>query len=153
MLRGMSPSGDPVRVPRRPSPWAEVALIAALYVGYSLTRVLVNADPATAMANGELVLAAERALGLDVEAAAVRWLVDSTALSVVAGYLYALLHYTVTPAVLVWVYRRHPEQYRSARLILLAATSSPSARSAARTSSPLAMAVAGSAFTSTRVSE
>jgi hypothetical protein len=113
----------PVRLPRRPSAWAEVALIAALYAAYSVTRVLVNADPATAMANGHLVLAVERAWGLDVEAAAVNWLVDSTVLSVLAGYLYALLHYTVTPAVLVWVYRVHPEQYRSARLVLLGATS------------------------------
>lgn len=119
----MSPAGDSVRASRRPSPWAEVALIATLYVGYSLTRVLVNADPAAAMANGELVLAVERAIGIDVEAGLVQWLVDSTVLSVLAGYLYALLHYTVTPAVLVWVYRSHPEQYRSARLILLAATS------------------------------
>lgn len=119
----MSTAAATVSAPRRPSAWAEVALIAALYAAYSVTRVLVNADPAEAMANGRLVLAAERVLGLDVEAAVVGWLVDSTLLSVLAGYLYALPHYTVTPAVLVWVYRRHPGQYRSARLVLLAATS------------------------------
>lgn len=123
MLPTMSTSAGRVAVPRRPSAWAEIALIAALYAGYSATRVLVDADPAVAMANGELVLTMERAIGLDVEAAVVAWLVDSTVLSVLAGYLYALLHYTVTPAVLVWVYRRHPDSYRSARLILLAATS------------------------------
>ena len=123
MLASMSTAACAVGASRRPSAWVEIALIAVLYVGYSVTRVLVNADPAQAMANGELVLALERTLGLDVEAAAVNWLVDSTVLSVLAGYLYALLHYTVTPAVLVWVYRSHPEQYRSARLVLLAATS------------------------------
>lgn len=123
MLAAMSTAAGGPAVRRRPSAWVEVALIASLYVAYSATRVLVNADPAAAMANGELVLAVERAVGLDVEAAAVSWLVDSTVLSVLAGYLYALLHYTVTPAVLVWVYRRHPGSYRSARLILLAATS------------------------------
>ena len=120
--RDMSTAVGGVATSRRPSAWAEVALIAVLYVGYSATRVLVDADPAAAVANGELVLGIERAIGLDLEAAAVSWLVDSTVLSVLAGYLYALLHYTVTPAVLVWVYRRHPGQYRSARLILLAAT-------------------------------
>lgn len=112
----------PARAPRRPSAWLEIGLIAALYVGYSGTRMLVNADPATAVANGELVLAVERAIGLDVEAAMVDWLVGSTVLSVLAGYFYALLHYTITPAVLVWVYRSHPDQYRWARLILMAAT-------------------------------
>lgn len=107
---------------RPPAAWAEVALIAALYAGYSLSRTLVDADPSVAVAHGEAVLAAERTLGLDVERALVDGLVASTTLSVVAGYLYAALHYTVTPAVLVWLYRCRPEQYRAARLVLFAAT-------------------------------
>ena len=107
---------------RPPAAWVEVALIAALYAGYSLSRTLVDADPAVAVAHGEMLLAAERTLGLDVERGLVDWLVASTTLSVLAGYLYAALHYTVTPAVLVWLYRRRPEQYRTARLVLFAAT-------------------------------
>lgn len=107
---------------RRPGAWTEVALIAALYAGYSLSRTLVDADPAVAIAHGEMLLEAERAIGLDVERALVDWLVASTTLSVLAGYLYAALHYTVTPAVLVWLYCRRPDQYRAARLVLFAAT-------------------------------
>jgi hypothetical protein len=108
----------------RPRPRAlhELGVLVLVYVGYSLTRVLVDPDPGTALANGELVLAVERWLWLDVEAAAVQWLVGSTALSVAAGYLYAALHYTVTPAVLVWLYRVHPDRYRSARRVLVGAT-------------------------------
>lgn len=110
------------RIARRPAAWAEVALIAVLYVGYSLSRTLVDADPAAAVENGQLLLTAERAVGLDVERSLVDWLVASTTLSVLAGYLYAALHYTVTPAVLVWLYCRRPDQYRGARLVLFAAT-------------------------------
>jgi hypothetical protein len=43
-------------------------------------------------------------------------------LAVAASYLYATLHYTLTPAVLVWMYRRHPGSYRAARTTLLLAT-------------------------------
>ena len=107
---------------RPPAAWVEVALIAALYAGYSLSRTLVDADPSVAVAHGELLLRTERALGIDVERPLVDWLVSSTTLSVLAGYLYAALHYTVTPAVLVWLYVRRPDHYRAARLVLFAAT-------------------------------
>jgi energy-converting hydrogenase Eha subunit C len=112
-----------VAVPRaRPTPWSELLLLLVLYVGYSLSRFLVDGGPAEALANGRYVLALEQSLGLDVEADIVRWLVASPALSLVAGYTYATLHYTVTPAVLLWLYRVHPRQYRSARSILVLST-------------------------------
>lgn len=111
--------GDAVR---RPRVLSELGLLLVVYVGYSFTRVLVDVEPAVARANGELVLSVERLLGLDVEAAAVEWLVGSTAASVLAGYAYAALHYTVTPLVLLWLYRVHPRRYRSARTVLVAAT-------------------------------
>ena len=100
----------------------ELALIGVLYGAYSLSRVLVDSGPAEAMHTARQVLEAERWLGLDVEAQVVAWLVASPVLSVVAGYAYAALHYTVTPAVLVWLYRSHPDRYRQARTVLVLAT-------------------------------
>lgn len=117
--------GPPARSPRarrRPGLLRELALLAAVYVGYSLSRVLVDTDPAQALANGYLVLSVEQLLHLDVERAAIAWLLTSPALTVAAAYAYAALHYTVTPAVLVWLYRRRPEHYRGARSVLLVAT-------------------------------
>ena len=110
------------RASTRPRARVELGLLLAVYVGYSLTRVLVDADPAAAKVNGELLLSLERGLRLDVEAAAVDWLLRSTALSVAAGYAYATLHYTVTPLVLLWLYRVHPHRYRVARTALAVAT-------------------------------
>jgi hypothetical protein len=122
----------PVRRPGHRTPTAvratvpplpvEVFLMAALYVGYAVSRALVDQAPAQAVDNGWALLRAERLLGLDVERTAIDWLVRSTWLSVAASYAYATLHYVVTPAVLVWLYARRPAHYRPARSILVAAT-------------------------------
>lgn len=120
------PAGEvpspPSRPAGRPTAVGELALLAVLYAGYSLSRFLVDGGPVEALRNGQLVLAAEQALGLDIEADVVRWLVASPALSIVAGYVYATLHYTVTPVVLLWLYRVHPDRYRRARSVLVLAT-------------------------------
>ena len=100
----------------------ELAVVLLLYVAYSTSRLLVDSGPADALANGYRVLAWEQALGLDVERDLVHWLLASPALSIGAGYVYATLHYTVTPAVLVWLYRSHPAHYLGARRVLAAAT-------------------------------
>jgi hypothetical protein len=100
----------------------ELAVVALLYLGYSLSRLLVDTGPAGALANGYALLAWEQRFGLDVEHAIVHWVLEVPALSIAAGYLYATLHYTVTPGVLVWLYRSHPAHYLRSRRILAAAT-------------------------------
>lgn len=110
------------RSPARLALRREVALLAAVYGGYAVSRALVGGGEAAALDNAAQLLAAERAVGLDVEAAAARWLAGSTALSVAAAYVYASLHYTVTPAVLAWLWLRRPAHYASARSVLLLAT-------------------------------
>ena len=108
--------------PRSLSALRELAVVAALYGAYSLSRVLVDSGPQEALATARWLLETERVLHLDVELAMVQWLVASPLLSVLAGYAYAALHYTVTPAVLVWLYRAHPGRYRQARTALVLAT-------------------------------
>ena len=100
----------------------ELLLLSGLYAGYALSRALGGSDPAGAARHAELLLAAEAAVGLDVEGALSRAVAASSAASVVTAYAYALLHYTVTPAVLLWLWRRHPAHYAGARTALLAAT-------------------------------
>jgi hypothetical protein len=39
-----------------------------------------------------------------------------------SAYFYATLHFIVTAGVLVWLYRRHPDSYRTARQVLVIAT-------------------------------
>lgn len=106
----------------RPALRVEAALVGAAYAGYSLTRLAVDADAATAATHAQTLVAWEAFLHLDVEAALVQWTIESPALSVVSSYLYATLHYVVTPGILLWLYWFHPSRYRSARSVLLVAT-------------------------------
>ena len=96
----------------RPHAAVELALLALLYVGYSAARLLADDDRTGAVAHAHRLLDLEAALHLDVEAWANHLLAGVPGLALVASYWYSALHYLVTPAVLVWVYRRHALGYR-----------------------------------------
>ncbi|MEU8762068.1 phosphatase PAP2 family protein [Streptomyces sp. NPDC048659] len=107
---------------RRPRWWAELALIGAVYAAYSGGRLLARGDVDTAVGHGLALLRAEEVLGIDVERALNRLFTSVPALGVPADFLYASLHYLVTPAVLVWLFRRRPARYRAARTWLMVST-------------------------------
>jgi xanthine/uracil permease len=100
----------------------ELALIAALYVGYSVARLIGDADFHSAVVHARDLLALERLLHIDIEAPANAALAAWTPLAVLASYWYSLLHYVITPAVLVWAYRRHQVDYRRVRDALILAS-------------------------------
>jgi PAP2 superfamily protein len=100
----------------------ELLLVVVLYVAYEGSRGVADGDLATALRNGRALLSWETASHLDPE----RWLnhlIDnSTFLAVVSSYYYSLLHYVVTPAVLIWMFRSYPAHYRFARTTLAIST-------------------------------
>jgi hypothetical protein len=106
----------------RPRAGVELALLALLYVGYSAARLLADGDVSRAVANAHDLLHIESALHLDVERRANHLLTGVPGLSLLASYWYSALHYVVTPAVLLWVYRRHALGYRRVRNALVLAT-------------------------------
>ncbi len=106
----------------RPRAGLELALLALLYVGYSLARLLADDDPVRATDNAHGVLDLERVLHLDVEVWANQLFTGLPGLSLAASYWYSALHYLVTPVVLLWVYRRHALGYRRVRNALVGAT-------------------------------
>jgi hypothetical protein len=110
------------RRPARPRAGAELALLALLYVGYSLARLLADNDPVRATDNAHRLLHIEAVLHLDVESWANHLILGLPGLPLAASYWYSALHYIVTPAVLIWVYRRHPLGYRRVRNVLVGAT-------------------------------
>jgi hypothetical protein len=59
-------------------------------------------------------------MGLDVERGLNGFVTRTDWLAYVCNYYYATLHFIVTIAVLVWLYRRHPLRYRSIRSVLFA---------------------------------
>jgi hypothetical protein len=100
----------------------EFVLLAAVYELYTLTRRIAAGDAGDAVANARGVLRVEHLAGLAPE----RWLNHAVSvrplLAIPADYAYATLHYVVTAAVLVWLWRAHPSAYLAARRTLAAAT-------------------------------
>ncbi|MEV7670593.1 phosphatase PAP2 family protein [Streptomyces sp. NPDC088752] len=107
---------------REPRWWAELSLIGVVYAAYTGGRLLVRGDEASAVGHGLAVLRLEGLLGIDAERPLNRLFTDVPALGVPADFAYASLHYLVTPAVLVWLFRRRSAHYRAARAWLMAAT-------------------------------
>ncbi|MFI6467994.1 phosphatase PAP2 family protein [Streptomyces sp. NPDC050538] len=102
--------------------WSELPLIAVVYTVYSRVRLLVRGEVGNAVGHGADILHDEQLLHLDPE----RWFNQLFAhhafLGVPADFAYASLHYLVTPAVLVWLWRRRPTHYRIARTWLMIST-------------------------------
>ncbi|GGZ57180.1 inositol phosphorylceramide synthase [Streptomyces inusitatus] len=106
----------------RPRWWTELTLIAVVYLAYSAGRLLARGDVSTAVDNGLAILRAEKALFLDAETPLNKLFTEVPAIGIPADFLYASLHYLVTPAVLVWLFRRRPARYRVARTWLMLST-------------------------------
>jgi hypothetical protein len=102
--------------------WREVLFVAVVYSAYEFTRGVHEGGLAAAMSNGQRFLDWEDAVHLAPEHVLNQALHGMTLLAVVAAYFYSTMHYVVTPAVLVWMYRSHSGSYRFARTWLAIAT-------------------------------
>jgi PAP2 superfamily len=102
--------------------WTELPLIAVVYALYSAARLLVRGDVQGAVRHGADILHYEQLVHLDPEGWFNRLFTDHAFLGVPADFAYASLHYIVTPAVLVWLWRRRPTHYRVARTWLMIST-------------------------------
>ncbi|OHV73651.1 phosphatase PAP2 family protein [Pseudofrankia sp. BMG5.36] len=102
--------------------WQEVIGIALLYGAYTGVRGLKSDDLASADHLGRELLRLENVWHINPEHTLNNVLAQVPALAVPACYFYATLHYILTPAVLIWMYRRNPGHYRVARSTILLAT-------------------------------
>jgi hypothetical protein len=125
-LAGTAPSSVDSRqrtVPRHRAAWlAEVALIVAFDVTYEWLRSIRSAAPAVATERARSVLAIERWLHVAVEQRMNEFTTAHTWLASVAGYYYGTLHFVVTPAVMIWLWRLRQESYETWRTVLALAT-------------------------------
>ncbi|MFF9685874.1 phosphatase PAP2 family protein [Streptomyces sp. NPDC014623] len=112
-----TPSAGP-----RPRWWTELPLLAVVYGLYSAGRLLVHENVPAAVENGLAILRLEKALHLNAEHPLNRLLTARPTLGIPADFAYASLHYLVTPAVLVWIFRRRAAAYRAARTWLMTST-------------------------------
>jgi hypothetical protein len=113
--RMVSPPGSRRRIPL----WTrEVLFVALLYVAYEISRGVHNGGLHAATRNGWDILHWERAWHLDPEHVLTHLIAHLTVIAVAASYFYSVMHYVITPIVLVWMYRRHKESYGHARTVL-----------------------------------
>lgn len=115
-----------MRRQRRPRLWQEIAFILLSYWVYSLIRNAVPTHETPAQQHARTILDAEKSLRIDVEHSLNRF-VDAVHwggwhwLANISDYYYAVMHFIIVVGVLVWVYVKHPLNYRSVRTALYAA--------------------------------
>ncbi len=101
-------------------PWqAQLALFAAAYVVYGLSRYVVVGDLDTAQEHARWIVGLQGALGLNVERDVQRAL-DGSAVRWVLNNVYLAAQLVVVPGTLVALFRRAPRVYRALRDTVLA---------------------------------
>jgi hypothetical protein len=100
----------------------EVLLILTLWVLYSLARLLADTDMDEALARARGLLHFERIVGIHWEVPLNELFTDNDALGLVGSYWYATMHYLVTGAVLIWLWRLGADRYGPARRALVIGT-------------------------------
>ena len=91
--------------------WSEVIIAVGVYAVYSAVRAMTVAGPDEAFTNATTVVGVQDVLGVNVELAWQRWALQSPDLVVGANWFYGVAYAVVTPATLIWLYRRHPDRY------------------------------------------
>lgn len=107
----------------RPRWWTELPLIAVVYAAYSAGRLLARGDVTTAVDHGLGILHLEQRLNIDFETPLNDIFTAHKLIGIPADFAYASLHYVVTPAILIWLWKRHrAADYRLMRTWLLVST-------------------------------
>ncbi|MEU8549540.1 phosphatase PAP2 family protein [Streptomyces roseoverticillatus] len=107
---------------KRPRWWTELPLIAVVYGLYSAGRLLVRGGVQPAVDHGLAILDLEKTFRINFEHPLNRLFTDHPAIGIPADFAYASLHYLLTPALLVWLFRRRPAEYRVQRSWLMIST-------------------------------
>jgi membrane-associated phospholipid phosphatase len=98
----------------------EVAAFAAAAALFPLVALLTGGRRAEAVANAHGLLAAERALGIDVEAAAHAWAGGLPGVMAAANVVYLWAHVPMTAGALIWIWIHRPRWFGAVRDVFLA---------------------------------
>lgn len=107
---------------KRPRWWTELPLIAVVYAVYSAGRLLVRGGVQPAIDHGLSILDLEKTFRINFEHPLNRLFTEHAWLGIPADFAYASLHYILTPAILIWAFRRRPRDYRFLRSWLMIST-------------------------------
>ncbi|MFE2046447.1 phosphatase PAP2 family protein [Streptomyces sp. NPDC059477] len=115
-------TGIEASAPPRPRWWTELPLLLLVYGCYSAGRLLARGDESTAVDHGLAILRLEKALRLNAEHPLNRLFTREPWIGIPADFWYASLHYLLTPAILIWLFRSRTVRYRAARTWLMTST-------------------------------
>ena len=107
---------------RRPVWWQELAIIAIGYWLYTMGRNAVPEQAEIALRHGHSVQHLQDVLHLNFELSFNHFVARTEWLAQMMDYYYATLHFIVTIAVMVWLFRKRSHVYRGARSVLVAST-------------------------------
>src|SRR5665647_1347677 len=107
---------------RLPAAWLEALVLAAGYTLYQSVQILVVGSRRSAVDRATWVWSIEQTLHVDPEVWLNHFVAERYWLVVVTGLYYGILHFAVTPLVLVWLRARRPDRYVSVRNTLVGAS-------------------------------
>jgi PAP2 superfamily protein len=100
----------------------EIVIVVSLLLIYKAARLLAEGDHRIAVQHALQVIDIERALGVFNEENAQRLVIKSTAAIKFLNVYYLWAHFSVTIAMLVWLYVKKPLGYLSVRRVLVVVT-------------------------------
>jgi hypothetical protein len=100
----------------------EVVLMYSLLVLYKAARLLARDEVADAFSNARRVVHVEQLLGLFTEQELQRMVLPWPGLVRAMNGFYVSAHFSVTGIVLIWLFLRHRDVYRQARVLLIGMT-------------------------------
>jgi hypothetical protein len=100
----------------------EIAICGGLLIIYRSIRGFSKGDLQVAFANARDVISLEKWLGLPFEDDLQRWLLDHPSLIKGLNHYYIWFHFPAAIALLLWLFVRHADRYRSFRNLMAFAT-------------------------------
>lgn len=110
------------RIPRWFRAILEAVLVIALWVVYSLARLLADTNMEPALHRANELLHLEQLMGIQWEVPLNQLFTNHRVIGLAGSYWYATLHYVVTAAVLIWLWRLGADRYGPARRALAIGT-------------------------------
>ena len=100
----------------------EIAICGGLLLIYRAIRGFSKSDLQVAFANARDVISLEKWLGLGIENDLQRWLLDHPTFIKFLNHYYILFHFPAAIALLLWLFVRHADRYRTFRNLMAVAT-------------------------------
>ena len=99
--------------------WVEVIIIGTGYLLYQVVQIFVTGSAVSAISRANWIWDVQSFLHLNPEVAINHWVAGNDFLVYSTGYFYGILHFVLTPLVLIWVRFWHRNQYAMLRNVLV----------------------------------